>query len=295
MAGWSTFSNGSSLDCHEVETFDACNGNDCGRVKDHADNADHDKVKSLFYKVFPVYLKENCSRGIGRPVPVLLGDGQLVDLYKLFSLVKEIGGYALVSKKGLWGYVTEELGLNHKVLASVKLVYDKYLNNFEEWLRKTFEEKNFRNGNHGCDRGFKSLSLELEKELRGLLCLNLKEKDDELVELESNRIRKYIDLANHKGERNLLGTKNQNTCEDVQNAHGDDDEKVCNDFENDLDTSNTGVANREFNSRKRKRELLSGMLNWMKHIAKHPLDPSIKSSIKKRFSPLFNFVILIEL
>ncbi|MED6123534.1 hypothetical protein PIB30_050049 [Stylosanthes scabra] len=274
MAGWSTWSNGSSLDFNEVEIFDVCNGNDCRNVKDHADNADHDKVKTLFDKVFPVYLKENCSHGIVRPMPVLLGDGQAVDLYKLFSLVKELGGYDFVSRNGLWGYVAKELGLNHQVLASMKLIFDKYLNDFEEWLTKTFKEKRFRNGNHGCDWGIKSLPLELEKELRSLL-LNLKENDVGLVKLESNAISEYIDLVNHKEDTNLLDTKNQkiNTYGDVQHSNVDDDEKTCKNVKDDSVSLSTLIAENGGGSRKRKREPLSGMLNWVRQVAKNPLVP----------------------
>ncbi|KAK7358597.1 hypothetical protein VNO77_00531 [Canavalia gladiata] len=278
MAAWSTFSNGSSLDCLGVETVGAFHGNGCCVGKEHVDNAaDDDKVKQkcVFYQLFPLYLKDSCSKGVVRPVPVLLGNGQLLDLYKLFSLVKERGGYSEVSKKGLWGNVTKELGLNFKVLASVKLVYDKYLNDFEIWLRNAFKEKNFKKGNQGCDWDFKSLPLDLEEEFRDLLCPNLKEKDDdELVKLESENIRKYIDLINHKNDTSLLDTKNQNNkCKDVQHVDGDDDEKSCNDVADDPATLGKKGAEKEFNSRKRKREASSGMLNWMKNIAKHPVEP----------------------
>lgn len=283
MAGWSTLSNGSSLDCVGIETVTAFNGNGCCLVEDQVqvDSADHDKLKQkcLFYQLFPDYLKENSCRGNVRPVPVLLGDGHLLDLYQLFSLVKERGGYAAVSRKGLWGSVTKDLGLSLRVLSSVKLVYDKYLNDFEGWVRKTFEEKNFKNGNHGGDRGFKSLPLDLEKEFRGLLCSNLKDKDDDFVQLESDKFMKYIDLVNHKSDASLSDTENQNNkCEDVQHVdgdgdHHDDDEKLCNGVKDDLSASVAEIAEKGFNSRKRKREALSGMLNWMKDVAKHPLDP----------------------
>lgn len=253
-------SNGSPLDCLGLKPVGA--NNDNGSVKDHADD---DKQKTLFYQLLTVNLKENCSQGNGQHEPVLLGDGQVLDLYKLFSLVKDNGGYAAVSKKGLWGYVTEKLGLDLQVLVSVRIAYGRYL--------KDFEEKIFRNGDRGCVCAFKPLSLELEKELSGLVCPNLKEKDDELVELELKKIINDIDLVNHKNETNLLDTKNQDTmCEDVGNVLGDVDKKLCNGVNDDRSTFDTEVA---VNHRKRKRESLSGMINWMKHIANHPLDPLI--------------------
>ncbi|PNX91793.1 AT-rich interactive domain-containing protein 2-like [Trifolium pratense] len=131
--------NESSLDRHEAKTFAESHGNGDCLIEDCVDNPDHDsaKQKSLFSQQFSVYLEENCSRGNVRPVPVILGDGQLLDLYQLFSLVKEKGGYDAVSKKGLWYSVIIELGLDLHVLASVKLVYYKYLRDFEGWLSKT--------------------------------------------------------------------------------------------------------------------------------------------------------------
>ncbi|XP_058732036.1 AT-rich interactive domain-containing protein 2-like [Vicia villosa] len=133
--------NESSLDRVEAETLTDFHGNSSCLVEDRVDSTDHDKTKqkSLFCQFFSVYLKENCSRGNLRPVPVTLGDGQLLDLYHLFSLVKENGGYDAVSRKGLWDFVLVELGLNLHVLALVKLVYEKYLNDFEGWLSNTFK------------------------------------------------------------------------------------------------------------------------------------------------------------
>ncbi|XP_027342630.1 AT-rich interactive domain-containing protein 2 [Abrus precatorius] len=279
MEGWSSLSNGSSLDCIGVERVFAFHDNDCFLVKDHVDNAaDNDKVKQKcsFYQNFPDYLKDSCSKGFARSVPVGLGNGQLVDLYKLFSLVKERGGYAVVSEKGLWGNVTKQLGLDLELLALVKLVYDKYLNDFERQFRNTFEEKNIKNGNHGCDWDFESLPLDLEKEFRGLLRPNLKDKDDdELVMLESEKIRKYIDLVSCNNDTNILDTKNQNNkCKDVQQVDGDDDdEKSCNGIKDDPASLGAESTKKEFTKNKRKREALTAMLNWMRHIAKHPLDP----------------------
>jgi hypothetical protein len=130
---------GSSLDCLEAKTFTESHGNDDSLIEDCVDSADHDrdKQKSLFCQNFLVYLKENCTGSNVRPVPVILGDGQLLDLYQLFSLVKEKGGYDVVSRKGLWHSVIVELGLDLHVLASVKLIYYKYLRDFEGWLSKT--------------------------------------------------------------------------------------------------------------------------------------------------------------
>ncbi|KAK7399192.1 hypothetical protein VNO78_10370 [Psophocarpus tetragonolobus] len=275
MEEWPTFSNGSSLDCLGVETVGAFPGNGYCLGKDHVDNcADHHKLKHkcLFYQLFPAYLKDNFFHGGFRPLPVLV-DGQRLDLYKLFSLVKERGGYAVVSKKGLWGSVARELGLKVEVCSLLKLVYDKYLSDFERWLKKTFKEKNLKNGKHGCVRGFNWLPLDIGKEFRVLLCPNLKDSD-ELGKSESNKKKKNTDLAKRKNGNNLWDTKDQNNkSKDVQHIDVDNDEKSCNGIIKNAATLGAEGAEKEFNPLKRKRDALSGMLNWMKHIAKDPLDP----------------------
>ena len=85
-------SNGYFLDRLEAETFTEFHGNGGCLVEARFDSVDHvkGKQKSLFSQFFWVYLKENCSNGNVRHVLVIFGDGQLLDLYQLFSLVKEI-------------------------------------------------------------------------------------------------------------------------------------------------------------------------------------------------------------
>lgn len=229
--------NGSSVDRVEAETDFRGNGG-CV-LEDRADSCDFDKAKqkSLFCQIFSVYLKEDCSGGNVRPVPVVLGDGRLVDLYQLFSLVKENGGYDDVSRKGLWDSVIVELGLEFHFLASIKLIYDKYLIGFEGWLTKTFD---------------------LQKEFRSLLCSNLKDKHDSFVPFKSSTIIKHIDLVNRK----IDGS--------------DDDDKMLTDAVKEEDECCMEISAEEFNSRKRKREPLSGLVHWTRHIAKDPFDPAVK-------------------
>ncbi|KAJ7944944.1 AT-rich interactive domain-containing protein [Quillaja saponaria] len=276
MAGWSTLINGSGLDC--VENVGAFQGNGYCLTLDNLENGGiHDsndfevKQKRLFYNVVSVYLEQSSSRGLVRPLPVMLGDGQQLDLYKLFCSVKERGGYSLVSENGLWATVVEELGLDVEFLASVKLIFDKYLNELEGWFWKNYV------GEKGCDDSSKFLPFELEKEFRDLLSVGpkSKQKREGHVNLESNRMRKYMDVGIQENISNFLDTKNEHLiCEDVQNTHIDDDEKVFKDDENDALILDSRVDKKEFDQRKRKREVLSGMLNWVRLIAEHPLDPS---------------------
>ncbi|AES74717.1 putative transcription factor & chromatin remodeling ARID family [Medicago truncatula] len=124
--------NGYFLDRLEAETFTEFHGNGGCLVEDRFDSADHvkGKQKSVFSQFFRVYLKENCSKGNVRLVPMILGDGKLLDLYQLFSLVKEKGWYDAISRIGLWDFVIDELGLDIRILALVKLVYEKYTSDF---------------------------------------------------------------------------------------------------------------------------------------------------------------------
>ncbi|KAK1266182.1 AT-rich interactive domain-containing protein 2 [Acorus gramineus] len=67
------------------------------------------------------------SDGEVRPIPLMLGDGRMVDLLKLHLSVRERGGYDSVSESGSWAAVAQAVGLDSAVAASVKFVFVKYL------------------------------------------------------------------------------------------------------------------------------------------------------------------------
>ncbi|KAK7295105.1 hypothetical protein RJT34_18009 [Clitoria ternatea] len=71
----------------------------------------------------------------------MMSNGQPVDLYKLFMVVKEKGGYDAVCENRLWDLVGEEYGLGIKVGSSVKLVYSKYLSVLETWPKYVADSK----------------------------------------------------------------------------------------------------------------------------------------------------------
>lgn len=71
----------------------------------------------------------------------MMGRAAPVDLYKLFMVVKEKGGYDAVCKNRLWDLVGEEYGLGVKVGSSVELVYSKYLSTLETWLENVADSK----------------------------------------------------------------------------------------------------------------------------------------------------------
>ncbi|KAK7374302.1 hypothetical protein VNO80_07730 [Phaseolus coccineus] len=65
----------------------------------------------------------------------MMGNGEPLDLYKLFMVVKKKGGYDAVCKNRLWDLVGEEYGLGVKVGSSVELVYSKHLSTLETCLK----------------------------------------------------------------------------------------------------------------------------------------------------------------
>ncbi|KAK1352783.1 AT-rich interactive domain-containing protein 2 [Heracleum sosnowskyi] len=143
MACWSKSKNGFELDDdevnhvnHNVSCFDLDFTVEGGVFEDCKDS-----LQRLFDQVMPIYLREVSVGKIARPLPALLGDGQPVDLFRLFWVVKTKGGFRTVSEKGLWGSVAEECLLNATLTSSVKLVYIKYLREFDGWLQRVFRDK----------------------------------------------------------------------------------------------------------------------------------------------------------
>ncbi|XP_020219574.1 AT-rich interactive domain-containing protein 1 [Cajanus cajan] len=78
-------------------------------------------------------------------------NGEPLDLYKLFMVVKEKGGYDAVCKNRLWDLVGEEYGLGGKVGSSVELVYSKHLGALETCFKNVADGK-FREGGFVDDR-----------------------------------------------------------------------------------------------------------------------------------------------
>lgn len=304
MAGWSSLTNGSVLDLAEITDanpislgtgFDSvkdgveCDdddddhksrlicaslGADIDSVKDVAesvvDDDDYkDRLRCTFDQVLCVFLKEIGDRGVVRPIPAVFGDRQHVDLFKLFCVVRDKGGYDSVSKKRLWSFVSKELGSDSGATASVKLIYFKYLNELEKWFRESCKSRSVGDGQSGMYGTFHLLSLELEREFTGLLLDGPEQKGngDGLVHLESDQ--------NGKIEYNLSDTKDAYIMHSgTGKSNGDEDEKVCNGNQNGTWMLPSSVDNKE-NDRKRKRESLSGMLNWVIQAATQLGDPSI--------------------
>jgi hypothetical protein len=289
MAGCSILTNGSALDCVEIASAYQNNGS-CVASDDSVEDVavvgihdSHDdfkvKLRGLFDQVLSVFLKEITSKGVVRPVPAVLGDGRSLDLFRLFWVVRKRGGFDMVSKKGLWAFVTDDLGLDLRATPSVKLICFKYLNELEKWFKEKCRDRKLGNGQYGCDGGFGLLSLEVETEFRGLLSNGLSKKKNDVgfVRQESCKSGEYTDVD--VGKRGFHFSDTKIACrmrDDVGKICRADDENILkDDGGTDHVYLDSNTAKEEFNSRKRKRESVAGMLKWVIQIAKNPGDPSI--------------------
>lgn len=127
-----------------------------------------DKLRCWFDQCLGVFLRQICGRDTFRPLPPMLGDGQCVDLFKLFLVVREKGGCNAVSEKRLWDSVTEESGLGSSLTVAVKLVYIKYLDTLERWLGRVTVKDPKRSLSSSLSNLDKYL-MELQSEFKGFL------------------------------------------------------------------------------------------------------------------------------
>lgn len=266
MAGWSTLTNGSTLDSRENVCVHPKNGLVFGgesgddHETDESDVGVKVRLRTLFDEVMSLFLKAIGQKGMFRPVPAMLPCEKSVDLFYLFWVVREKGGYESVSKKKLWGFVAKKLGLGlgAGAMAAVKLVYFKYLSELEQWLNNR--------GKCGPCGNFGLLSLELETEFRDLF------SDCRLVQIEK---RKKLCLSDSKCSGSV---KCNGDNADIEFGDKDRDNDDDDDDESDriLVLNSSGDDKKEKdNKRKRESLSLSGLVKWLAEIAKHSGDPSI--------------------
>lgn len=138
MAGWSKSKDGGELKNYEInrERHNMSCDNFSFTAKDSASHDCKDTLKSLFDQGIPIFLREISVGNFARPLPALLSDGQPVNLFQLFSVVKRKGGFSNVLENGLWDSVAEECGFSPAVTSSIRFVYIKYLKELDGWLRK---------------------------------------------------------------------------------------------------------------------------------------------------------------
>ncbi|XP_062000089.1 AT-rich interactive domain-containing protein 1 [Rosa rugosa] len=314
MAGWSVIADGSVVDCEtrkkkkeEPDCFSEASKRSVSGLPD--------KLRSWFDQFLGVFLKEICTRDSLRPLPPMLGNGQRVDLFKLFWAVRKKGGFDCVSDSGVWDFVAGECGLGLSLGGAVKLVYTKYLYLLERLLEN--KDLEWSLGSSGVDLG-KQL-MDLQDEFTGLFpevadrkvkdraeylnaemspkslkdsnevagvgekCGGMKKSVDNVglewdsgtVEKVSNNVAGNVDVMNSMEDAGKLSNNEEVKSEVVESGAG---KKLDDDDDDYIDVMIVNPATMEVSScRKRKRESFCGMLNWIRKIAADPCDPSVAS------------------
>nr|KYP64227.1 hypothetical protein KK1_018818 [Cajanus cajan] len=177
-----------------------------------------------------------------------------LDLYKLFMVVKEKGGYDAVCKNRLWDLVGEEYGLGVKVGSSVELVYSKHLSAVETCLKNAADDSSGDESVKVCDYldGKKSFNTEMDI-------------------LEVSGEGKRVTIAASDAECDM-----PKLFDGSKSCDNDDDDNG-----NDVLILDPSSVDKESFGRKRKRELKSEMLSWVTSIAKNPCDPAVGSMPEK--------------
>ncbi|KAB1998907.1 hypothetical protein ES319_D12G123000v1 [Gossypium barbadense] len=241
MAGWSMRADGSSLDCAKtLEKLEPALVDLDPFSEGLFLKSEPDKIRFWFNKFLGLFLKEVCAQGCYRPLPPLLADGQPVDLFKLFLVVSENGGYNAVSNSGLWDLVAKESGFDLNVASSLKLVYVKYLVSLERWLEQFFQSEDSK-----IESNCSGHLMELGAELKGFL-LESKKKV-----MEYSQVEESIVAGSDGGDKCVKGeesmridlTKRVLRYEEVENLQNDDDLKstLVENLQNDDDLKSTVV------------------------------------------------------
>lgn len=246
MAGWSSFNNNSSCSYIDVEidVFDEC----------------EERLKRLFDQALLVFLEEEDNN---RPLPVILGDGETVDLFKLFVLVREREGFDSVSRKGLWESVAEQLGLDCSVSPSLRLIYSKYLDRMEKWAMEKSRIVNWDNRESkkkGCHGG---LLHELGAGFKGLLENGKCGKRNRAMVFGCKHIEELGSEIHMPRKRFRESSSDEDDVEELEvSCVVLSDDSEC-DEEEGLDFSSEKQGD------------LPEMLKWLTLVARCPHDPSI--------------------
>ncbi|KAL3499321.1 hypothetical protein ACH5RR_038414 [Cinchona calisaya] len=253
---------------HEVEIIKDCEGkkgsdldHDFSLVECGFDECKN-RLRSLFNDVLVNFLRERSVEKCIRPLPVLCANGQHVDLFKLFWVVRKLGGYNTVSWRGLWNFVAEECGLGFDAIAAVKLVYSKYLDEFDHWLSQRYRASCIE------DRVVKNLDELIEELAKGSGDLMEVSRKDENVEVKpviskfdksgngtgsskrlvhsssSRKINKVHDSRDGCVDDDLVSSAKQVIQKVIKDVHVfskgktfDDDDETCSQYETDVTAS----------------------------------------------------------
>lgn len=236
------------------------------------DNNGGEDVKWSFTEFLRAFLEEVYGISVLRPLPPVIGEGQVVDLLKLQVVVRKRGGYCTVSKNELWSSVAADCGFDLRFSAALKLVYVKYLDTLDRWLRKI--ERYREEGASGIDERFLDFSrflmkLESDQKVFTSSVASKVEKDDETVELKQ---REFGGVDENMGSVDLKVFDEENGGRDSGNVNISENQSV--EKGSDGDDPRTGE---DSVNKKRKRECYMGMVNWIRRVAKDPGGAAVEA------------------
>ncbi|XP_016472753.1 AT-rich interactive domain-containing protein 1-like isoform X1 [Nicotiana tabacum] len=135
-----------------------------------------------------------------RPFPPMLGDGKTVDLWKLYLVVREKGGYDRVCNSRSWGVVAKECGFDSTSGLALKLVYVKYLAALDRAMLSLEQPDNNEKSEvrKSGASGFSGVRMDLELDLKEVL---MKISDEK----KKDKVYANIDLSNGVEVQDFVG------------------------------------------------------------------------------------------
>ncbi|KAL6578815.1 hypothetical protein OROMI_009031 [Orobanche minor] len=170
-----------------------------------------ERLRGLFDQLLVAFMKEKSTSNCIRPIPALCSDGRTVDLFKLFWVVRKIGGHDMVSANNMWGFVSEECGFSVLDVQSIKLINLK-LNEFHHWLRQVASKRSLEHENGGLVRKLDLLSREWEIRCTNLLRDKQQEENSRcLKDISDNELQ----LSHNGGTSKKLRRGNDGSAEHI--------------------------------------------------------------------------------
>ncbi|KAL6544108.1 hypothetical protein OROGR_010605 [Orobanche gracilis] len=179
-----------------------------------------ERLRGLFDQLLVAFMKDKSTSNCIRPIPALCGDGRPIDLFKLFWVVRKIGGHDVVSGNNMWVFVSEECGFSVGDVRNMKLIHMKYLNEFDHWLRQVASKRSLEHENGGLVRKLDLLSREWEIRCTNLLRDEQKEdnsrclKDISDNELQPSPTSKKLRRGNDCSAEHIICRLNE-ACVDI--------------------------------------------------------------------------------
>ncbi|CAI9769575.1 unnamed protein product [Fraxinus pennsylvanica] len=283
MTGWSKKVAGSrvgSFNTQKVQKAEPCLKN-FANIEENGEKNTDKELKCLFNDLLEGFLKEVSGGSNFKPLSRLIFDGQEVDLFKLFFVVRQRGGYESVSTNGSWGLAAKECGFKSSIGVALKLVYNRYLYKLDQWLRESvLVKQEVKTGVKERDLSLCGLSMGLKSDLKVFL-LGIMDKKMEDGEFMNAEIKKDSFGFENEGSESIFkdrGFVESNgrvkKGEEVINEKVEEkwilNDKVKGGGIENFDEKKGGV-----DGRKRKRECYSSMLNWIGKVARDPCNPEI--------------------